>query len=63
MRSPPADTPFRRQLVSQGAAFLSGFELFFHQGLAAFEIFTGLRVEDRDWVRAFLTHSPSGSPP
>ncbi|MFQ5623638.1 MAG: shikimate dehydrogenase family protein [Paracoccaceae bacterium] len=39
----PMDTVFRAQAEDAGARFLSGFELHFHQGVDAFEIFTGKR--------------------
>lgn len=41
----PVDTAFRAQALAAGARFLSGWELFFHQGVDAFEIFTGQRPE------------------
>ena len=41
----PVDTPFRAQALAAGARFLSGWELFFHQGVDAFEIFTGRRLD------------------
>lgn len=50
----PERTEFRRQSEALGAAFLSGYELYFHQGVQAFEIFTGTSP-DTDWVRAILT--------
>jgi shikimate dehydrogenase len=50
----PMETPFRAQALSAGAAFLSGYELFFHQGIQAFEIFTGVRVDDPGALRALL---------
>lgn len=56
----PADTVFRARTEAMGAAFLSGWDLYFHQGLRAFEIFAGRRVADPDWVRAILTHRPAG---
>lgn len=49
----PADTLFRRQVERLGAAFLSGYDLYFHQGVQAFEIFTG-RAPAADWVRSIL---------
>ncbi|MBW6506550.1 MAG: shikimate dehydrogenase [Rhodobacteraceae bacterium] len=52
----PADTPFRAQLTGLGAAFLGGYELYFHQGLRAFEIFAQQAVTAQDWVRAALNH-------
>lgn len=56
----PADTAFRARTEAMGAAFLSGWELYFHQGLRAFEIFSGRPVGDPDRVRAILTHRPAG---
>ena len=53
----PDRTEFRTQVEGLGAAFLSGYELYFHQGVQAFEIFTGRRP-DADWVRTTLAHRP-----
>ena len=50
----PPDTAFRAQARRAGARFLSGHELYFHQGVQAFEIFTGLKVDDLDEVRTML---------
>jgi shikimate dehydrogenase len=50
----PVETPFRAQALAAGARFLSGWELFFHQGVDAFEIFTGQRPRDLDALREFL---------
>lgn len=47
----PVETPFRQQALDAGARFLSGWELFFHQGVDAFEIFTGRKVEDLKTLR------------
>lgn len=52
----PAHTSFRGQMTALGARFLSGYELYFHQGIDAYEIFSGQRVSDHGWVRAILTH-------
>ncbi|PKP71438.1 MAG: shikimate dehydrogenase [Alphaproteobacteria bacterium HGW-Alphaproteobacteria-4] len=52
----PADTPFRAQVTGLGAAFLGGYELYFHQGLRAFEIFSRQTVSAHDWVRATLNY-------
>lgn len=54
----PAHTTFRGQVTALGADFLSGYELYFHQGVDAFEIFSGATVRDLDWVRGILTHQP-----
>ena len=50
----PEHTPFRAQARAAGAAFLSGYELFFHQGIAAFEIFTGVKPARLADLRARL---------
>lgn len=56
----PEDTAFRAQALALGADFLSGYELYFHQGVQAFEIFAGQRVDDVAWVRATLNHRGRG---
>lgn len=50
----PVETPFRAQALAAGARFLSGWELFFHQGIDAFEIFTGRPPGDIVRLRAML---------
>jgi shikimate dehydrogenase len=52
----PDRTAFRAQAEALGAAFLSGYELYFHQGVQAFEIFTGTKP-DVAWVRAILNRT------
>ena len=52
----PAHTSFRGQVTALGALFVSGYELYFHQGIDAYEIFSDAQVEDHDWVRNILTH-------
>jgi shikimate dehydrogenase len=42
----PLDTIFLRDAASAGLTCVSGFELFFHQGIQAFRIFTGLTVPE-----------------
>lgn len=42
----PLDTEFLVHAHSQGLSIVSGFDLFIYQGLDAFEIFTGIKVED-----------------
>lgn len=54
----PENTVFRAQVSRMGAAFLSGYELYFHQGIQAFEIFTGKKIIKPDWVRAVITYLP-----
>jgi shikimate dehydrogenase len=53
----PVDTPFRAQALAAGAAFLSGWELFFRQGIDAFALFTGSRP-DTAALRAALGDAP-----
>lgn len=50
----PLETRFRAQVEALGATFLSGYELYFHQGIEAFAIFSGQQVTDPDWVRAII---------
>jgi shikimate dehydrogenase len=50
----PEHTPFRAQARAAGARFLSGWELFFWQGVQAFEIFTGVRPVKLAELRARL---------
>ncbi len=50
----PGDTPFKAQAEASGARFLSGYELFFWQGVHAFEIFAGTRPGDLNALRAAL---------
>ena len=54
----PMDTQFRAEIEAMGADFLNGYELYFHQGIDAFEIFTDLTVSDATWVRSIINHSP-----
>jgi shikimate dehydrogenase len=41
----PVDTQFLRDASDRGVEIISGYELFFHQGIDAFSIFTGRRVD------------------
>jgi shikimate dehydrogenase len=50
----PEHTAFRAQVEAMGADFLSGYELYFHQGIQGFRIFSGETVARTDWVRAVL---------
>jgi shikimate dehydrogenase len=54
----PVETQFRAQALATGAAFLSGYELFYHQGIHAFEIFTGHRIENSRGLRNTLRANP-----
>lgn len=40
----PIDTPFLRYAKAAGAEILSGYELFLHQGIDAFRLFTGRQI-------------------
>ena len=55
----PEQTTFRAQVEGLGAAFLSGYDLYFHQGVQAFEIFTGHKP-DAAWVRDILARNITG---
>ena len=50
----PVDTPFKQMLIARGVQFISGFELFFYQGVDAFKIFTGFEVKDPTSLRHAL---------
>jgi shikimate dehydrogenase len=52
----PEHTTFRAQTEKLGAEFLSGYELYFNQGIQGFKIFSELDVTDHDWVRRILKH-------
>lgn len=49
----PVETQFLADASAAGLKILSGYELFFYQGIQAFEIFTGRRV-DEEALRAAL---------
>ena len=53
----PVDTPFSALAKSRGAKFISGFELFFFQGVDAFHLFTGRQVRDEQALRQALMSS------
>lgn len=50
----PEHTQFRGQCEAMGAEFLSGYELYLHQGIHAFRLFTGGIEADENWVRRTL---------
>lgn len=54
----PEHTPFRAQAEAMGAKFLSGYELYFHQGVQGFAIFSGVPVSHTTWVRQMLAGFP-----
>jgi len=52
----PLETEFLAAARARGLAILSGYELFFYQGINAFEIFTGVQLEEhklRDALAAY----------
>jgi shikimate dehydrogenase len=50
----PVDTEFLIAARRAGLATISGYELFFHQGIEAFELFTGRTPPDLDDLRRQL---------
>lgn len=50
----PVETRFKREAEAAGVDVLSGYELFFHQGVDAFEVFAGRPVADPARLRAEL---------
>lgn len=52
----PVETEFLRDAAAAGLATMSGYELFFHQGVDAFRIFTGCEVDEQR-LRAALASS------
>jgi shikimate dehydrogenase len=50
----PVDTRFKQEAEAAGLAVLSGYELFFHQGIDAFRLFTGRLPEDLGELRRRL---------
>lgn len=50
----PVETEFMKDCVAAGIAFLSGYELFFHQGVDAFRLFAGKEVSDPALLRKAL---------
>lgn len=50
----PMETQFRAEVEMMGAQFLNGYELYFHQGIDAFEIFSDQHVTRADWVREII---------
>lgn len=50
----PVETEFKRDAEAAGLAVLSGYELFFHQGIQAFRIFTGRIPPDLSELRRRL---------
>jgi shikimate dehydrogenase len=55
----PVETTFKADAEAAGARMLSGFDLFFHQGVHAFEIFTGRELVAPDALRRALADDAS----
>lgn len=53
----PVDTNFSKLARAAGATFISGYELYYYQGVDAFEIFTGLPVPDHALLRRKLAEA------
>lgn len=51
----PVDTAFLRDAEKAGLEVMSGYELFFHQGIDAFRLFTGLEVDAIELRRVLAT--------
>ncbi len=56
----PVDTLFLRRAEAAGAAVMSGYDLFFHQGVDAFRHFTGLEVDAAALQAALAGEAPVG---
>jgi shikimate dehydrogenase len=54
----PVDTPFKAQAEAAGAEFMSGYELYYFQGVDAYEFFTGIKLEDHEAIRSELAETP-----
>ncbi|MCK5623090.1 MAG: shikimate dehydrogenase [Alphaproteobacteria bacterium] len=50
----PVETRFRADALAAGLKFMSGYELYFHQGSQAFRIFTGMEPPDLARLRQLL---------
>jgi shikimate dehydrogenase len=50
----PVETQFKQEAEAAGLTVLSGYELFFHQGIDAFRIFTGMLPADLGALRKLL---------
>ena len=63
----PVETSFKKLATARQAEFISGFDLFFWQGVDAFRIFTGQEIKDAASLRLTLFekvhHSRQAGPP
>ena len=56
----PIQTTFKSDAEASGLRVLSGYELFFHQGVQAFRIFTGRTPDDHEALRRRLAETARG---
>lgn len=56
----PVETQFRTDAIAAGLNFMSGHELYFHQGVQAFCIFTGMAPPDLPRLRGLLEDPDAG---
>ena len=56
----PVETLFRADAIAAGLDFMSGYELYFHQGVQAFRIFTGMAPPDLARLRRLLEDPDAG---
>ena len=54
----PVDTQFLKDAAKTGLAIISGYELFFNQGIDAWALFTG-RPLDTDALRRDIAEEPA----
>jgi shikimate dehydrogenase len=54
----PIETPFLKESKATGVDILSGYELFLYQGVHAFELFTGQKVDTAALRRALAMSAP-----
>lgn len=54
----PKRTEFVNALATRGIAVLGGFDLFLHQGIDAFEHFSGIRLDRKAAIEAYLAEFP-----
>jgi shikimate dehydrogenase len=57
----PEHTLFRTQTEKLGAEFLSGYELYFNQGIQGFKIFSRQEITEVQWVRTVLLNREPSS--
>ncbi|MGX1100577.1 shikimate dehydrogenase family protein [Amorphus sp. MBR-141] len=57
----PLETAFLQSAGASGLAVLSGYELFFHQGIDAFRLFTGVEPEPGALRQALLQEAQKGA--